>query len=342
MTPLGASGDAVAPRPARIAGSSAPGVTAHAGFDPHAAERADPALLTRLRADGRTRVLVVRGDRALVRRGEGTGHAHLHWWRTAQVPGGADWAFLGRGDDGAAILAAVFDAEAGGPADADADGGVGAPADPDVDAGAGEWAALREVGGLLDATEAATLVTAVSLGRWLREAPFCPACGSRTRVVQAGWARVCDGCGREHFPRTDPAVIVAVESATDPDLLLLGSNTLWGPDRYSCFAGFVEAGESAEQAVVRELAEESGVQVRDVRYAGSQAWPYPRSLMLGFRARAADDAAARPDGDEIAAVRWFTREQIGRALAGTADGIRLPGPASIAHRLIAEWHAEAR
>ncbi len=109
---------------------------------------------------------------------------------------------------------------------------------------------------------------------------------------QAGWARHCPVCGREHFPRTDPAVIVAITSAHDPDRLLLGSNALWDANRFSCFAGFVEAGESLEAAVLREVREEAGVDVRDIRYRGSQAWPYPRSLMLGFLATsAADDAA---------------------------------------------------
>ena len=137
---------------------------------------------------------------------------------------------------------------------------------------------------------------------------------------------------------TDPAVIVAITSARDPDLLLLGSNMLWEQARYSCFAGFVEAGESLERAVVREVHEEAGVVVTDVRYRGSQAWPYPRSLMLGFFATAVDDDAARPDGEEIVTLRWFHRDEIGAALAGDSTFL-LPGPASIAHHLISDWYA---
>ncbi len=114
------------------------------------------------------------------------------------------------------------------------------------------------------------------------------------------------------------------QRAHDPDLLLLGSNALWGADRYSCFAGFVEAGESLEAAVQREVAEESGIAVDVVTYRGSQAWPYPRSLMVGFLASAVDDGAARPDGAEIVAVRWFTRDEIGAALAGESV-MALPG-----------------
>lgn len=131
-------------------------------------------------------------------------------------------------------------------------------------------------------------------------------------------------------------MIVAVTSSHDPDLLLLGSNALWGLDRFSCFAGFVEAGESLEATVRREVAEECGVEVGAVRYRGSQAWPYPRSLMVGFLATAVDDDAARADGDEIAAVRWFTRAEIAAALRGEGD-VMLPGTASIAHRLIRDW-----
>jgi NAD+ diphosphatase len=203
------------------------------------------------------------------------------------------------------------------------------------------WAGLRVIGGALDATDAGAFVEALSLGRWLLDAPYCPACGSLTTLGDAGWSRRCPSCGRQHFPRTDPAVIVAITSVSDPDVLLLGSNALWGADRFSCFAGFVEAGESLEAAVRREVFEESGIEVGAVQYRGSQAWPYPRSLMLGFFAEARDDAAARADGEEIAAVRWFTRDEIGRALAGETDVV-LPGPASIAHRLIADWHAETR
>jgi NAD+ diphosphatase len=200
------------------------------------------------------------------------------------------------------------------------------------------WAGLRAIGAALTPADAAAFVEALSLGRWLLDAPFCPACGTRTILADAGWSRRCPHCGRQHFPRTDPAVIAAITSAADPDRLLLGSNVLWGADRFSCFAGFVEAGESMEAAVIREVAEEAGVEVCDVRYRGSQAWPYPRSLMVGFLATAVDDDAARPDGDEIAAVRWFTRDEIGAALRGESDVV-LPGPASIARRLIGDWHA---
>ncbi|MFE7845251.1 NAD(+) diphosphatase [Microbacterium sp. NPDC057407] len=302
---------------------TAPGSTpfrhvADSGVDRAAGERSDPDLLARARVDESSRVLVLSGDRAPLVTPE-----RLSWVAAERVPDGAEWAFLGRDGGGRALLAAAFEA---------------GETDP-FEAPAG-WGALRAVGGTLDAPDAEAFVEALSLARWLLDSSFCPACGALTMVVDAGWSRRCPSCGRQHFPRTDPAVIVAITSAADPDVLLLGSNALWGENRFSCFAGFVEAGESLESAVRREVAEESGIDVVDVQYRGSQAWPYRRSLMLGFIATAADDASARADGDEIAAVRWFTRDEIGAGLAGEGD-LRLPGPASIAHRLIRDWHGGA-
>lgn len=291
-------------------------VPSRTGIDRAAQERAIDGLLEQLRADGETQVLVVHGDSAAQSDGGG-----IHYVSPSAVPDGAEWAFLGRTDAEAAVLAAVFPREA-----------------PEPFAAPAGWGALRSIGGELSPDDAGTLIEAVSLGRWLLDAPFCPACGARTEVQNAGWSRHCPGCGREHFPRTDPAVIVAVGSAQHPDRLLLGSNALWGADRFSCFAGFAEAGESLEATVVREIREEAGVELVDLRYGGSQAWPYPRSLMLGFHATAMDDDAARADGEEIAAVRWFDRDAIGAALAGESDVI-LPGSASIARRLIVDWYA---
>lgn len=290
---------------------------ARSGLDRVAEERLTPGLLDDLRADAATRVLVIAGDTAPLAAPDA-----LQWIAPSDVPAGAEWALLGRDADGTALLAAVLPAH-----------------DDELFAAASGWAALRAVGGLLSPRDASAFVEALSLGRWLLDAPFCPACGARTDLGDAGWSRRCPNCGRQHFPRTDPAVIVAITSADDPDALLLGSNALWGPERFSCFAGFVEAGESLEAAVRREVLEESGIAVGAVTYRGSQAWPYPRSLMVGFLASARDDAAARADGDEIAAVRWFSRDEIGRALAGQGDFV-LPGRASIAHRLISDWHAE--
>ncbi len=285
--------------------------------DRSGAERDDEGLLERARADAATRILAVRRDAAPVRAGR---LALLERGHLASAGVEVrEWAFLGRAVDGVALLLAVL------PDDA--------PDDLVRDA---EWAALRTAGGDLPESEAEVLTTAVALAGWLRDAPFCPACGARTDLRHAGWSRHCPSCGREHFPRTDPAVIVLVQSAESDDRILLGANAAWGGDRYSCFAGFAEAGESLEDAVRREVGEESGVRLDDISYRGSQAWPYPRSLMLGFRARVVADDEARADGEEIVEVRWFDREEIGAALRGEGS-VQLPGPASIARKLIDDW-----
>ncbi|SDQ07127.1 NAD(+) diphosphatase [Microbacterium sp. cf332] len=296
-----------------------PPALARSVFEPSPAERADDTLIERLRAESTTRVLQVRGDRARVR-GD-----RLVWAAAADVveqAPSAEWAFLGRASDGSARLVAASPA-------ATADAGT----DRDDEA---TWSSLRTSGGDLVDEDAGAFVTAVALGRWFADFGFCPRCGSPARLRSAGWSRQCTGCGREQFPRTDPAVIVAVRDTRD-ERLLLGQNASWAADgRFSTFAGFVEAGESLETAIRREVEEEAGVVVDDLEYRGSQAWPYPRSLMLGFHAVAADQPQARPDGEEIVAVRWFDRDEIRSALAGEGP-VALPGSASIARRLIADW-----
>lgn len=295
-------------------------------IDRSAAERDDEDLLPRVLNDPATRVLAVRRDAAPLVEGH-LALAEVGRLRGASAgnnantaPSVREWAFLGRDGDGGAIVLAVLTDDA--------------PDDLIADA---VWAPLRAAGGDLAAGEAEVLTTAVALAGWLRDAPFCPACGARTRVRHAGWSRHCPVCGREHFPRTDPAVIVLLTSAESDDRILLGANAAWGGQRYSCFAGFAEAGESLEDAVAREVEEEAGVRLRDIAYRGSQAWPYPRSLMLGFRARVVDDGDARPDGEEIVEVRWFTRDEVGAALRSESD-VTLPGAASIARRLIDDWY----
>jgi len=298
---------------------------ARGGIDRCAEERSDPDLLERLRADPSSRVVAVHGDRAPV---DAAGALQLV--PVDAIRADVQWAFLGRGAAGAAVLLAAAAADDIDPVREDRAADAAAPL---------VWASLRAIGGELSAVDAGLLVEAVALARWLVDAPFCSHCAARTVQRAAGWARHCPVCGREHFPRTDPAVIVGVV-APDGESLLLGRNALWG-DRnlYSTFAGFVEAGESLESAIVREVHEEAGVAVEALRYRGSQAWPYPRSLMLGFHAVAVDPAAARPDGEEIVDVRWFDRDEIRAALRGEGD-VLLPGTASIAHRLIADWAGE--
>ncbi|MFZ0531285.1 MAG: NAD(+) diphosphatase [Propionicimonas sp.] len=175
--------------------------------------------------------------------------------------------------------------------------------------------------------------TAAGLVGWHLRSRFCSICGVTTEVVAAGMARRCVGCGRELYPRTDPAVIVAILDADDR--LLLGRQPSWPAGRHSVFAGFVEMGESLEQAVHREMAEEVGLSLASVTYLGSQPWPFPRSLMVGFVARA-EQPAFRLTGTEIEQARWFTRDELRAALAGE---VTLPYLSSIARRMIEAWLA---
>lgn len=198
-------------------------------------------------------------------------------------------------------------------------------------------AGLREVGADLSARDAGLLVSAVALANWLDASAFSPRTGASTRARQAGWVREADDGSGPSFPRTDPAMIVLVHDgvAGDEGLALLGRGHQWQPNRYSTLAGFVEAGESAEAAVVREVAEESGVTVWEVRYVASQPWPMPSSLMLGFTAIGDPAQPIRLGDDELADARWFSRAEIRSKVA--ADELRLPMRVSIAHQLVERW-----
>jgi NAD+ diphosphatase len=285
-------------------------------FDRAGALRDEPGLLDTLRSSAETRVIVVREGRARV------AHDALVAVSPAEVEDTAEWALLGRDGQGRPVLAAVAE-----------------PQNDSIDAAPDEsWLGVRDTGGMLDAENLETMVAAVTVASWLRDARFCPRCGTEASLRQTGWSRHCDVCDMDIFPRTDPAVIVTVESS-DGERLLLGANANWRGRMYSCFAGFVEAGESLEMTVHRELEEEAGVLLDEVRYISSQPWPYPRSLMIGFRATASDEQEARPDGEEIIDVRWCTREEIGSALKGEGP-IGLPGPASIARALIIDWYED--
>jgi NAD+ diphosphatase len=188
---------------------------------------------------------------------------------------------------------------------------------------------LRDVGHLLNDRDAGLLVHALALANWHVTHPHCPRCGAPTRSDRGGAVRVCVAEGSEHFPRTDPAMIVLVHDGGDR--CLLGRQPIWPAGRYSTLAGFVEPGESAEQAVVREVLEETGVLVRDVSYAASQPWPFPGSLMLGFRARADGDTEPVARDGELEDARWFHRDEL-------RDGsAMLPTPVSIAYKLITDW-----
>ncbi len=197
-------------------------------------------------------------------------------------------------------------------------------------------AGLREAAALLNDRDAGLFTHAVALANWHATHTHCPRCGTPTLTIAAGHAQRCPADGSEHFPRVDPAVIMLV---TDPDdRCLLARNRRWPERRVSILAGFVEPGESAEQAVAREVEEETAIVIARVRYVGSQPWPMPQSLMLGFRAEAEGDLDLTVDEDEIAEAHWYSREELRGALA--AREILLPPPVSIAHRLIESWYGE--
>ena len=205
---------------------------------------------------------------------------------------------------------------------------LGGPTDED------RWATLREVVHTVREPDAGFLVHAVALAEWHASHHFCPRCGGRLRSTNAGHVLVCDQCGRQQFPRSDPAVIMMVTDETG-ERALLGRQAAWPPGRFSTLAGFVDPGESLEEAVVREVMEEVGVEVTDVTYYGNQPWPFPQSLMVGFFARATT-SEIRVDQDEIEDARWFTREEMRQqAEAGT---LVLPGGISISRSLVEAWY----
>lgn len=195
------------------------------------------------------------------------------------------------------------------------------------------WLSPRDVAHLLSDRDAGIASEAAAIAAWHRTSRFCSNCGTETVVRNAGWMRACPNCGVDHFPRTDPAVIVRI---VHDDRILLGSSALWPEGRYSLLAGFVEAGESIEAAVLREVEEESGMRLASPIYLGSQPWPFPRSLMLGYHAELAPDQdpdAISRDEEELDDVRWFSREE----LLSPGSGVTLPGPTSIARAIIDDW-----
>ncbi len=188
------------------------------------------------------------------------------------------------------------------------------------------WLGLRELGGQLDDLGAGLLTAAVALANWHATHTHCPRCGAVTDVIEAGWARRCPVDGSQHFPRTDPAVIMLVHDGGDR--CVLGRQSAWANARYSILAGFVEAGEAAEAAVAREVYEEVGLQIADIEYRSSQPWPFPASLMLGFTARATGDLTITRHDDELADAGWFTRAEIRAAVTWGAELDRQPGAES--------------
>jgi NAD+ diphosphatase len=276
--------------------------------DRAAERRTDEDWLETAWASSTSRVLLVSDGRARVRDHD----LSLDLIATIRAPSDAARFLLGIDDAGAYFAVPVDDL----------------PPEPGTRA-----VGLRDIGAMLDDRDTGLLVHAIGLDNWHRTHTHCARCGAPTDIGAAGHLRTCPRDGSQHFPRTDPAVIMAVISPDDR--LLLGHQHVWPARRYSTLAGFVEPGESLEMAVAREVREEADVDVVDVTYVASQPWPFPSSLMLGFMARAVG-VDVRPDGEEIEDLRWFARDALPEDVR--AGQVRLPPPVSIARRLIELWY----
>lgn len=283
---------------------------ARAVVDRSADRRADDGWLARAYDDPGTRVLRLSGGAVAV-----LGEPSVLDLDTRPDVAPASRFFLGLDEESVAYFAVT----------------VGSPPPDD-----GTYRGLRDIGALLGDRDVGLLVHAVSLANWHATHTHCPRCGAPTHPEAAGHLRRCEADGSEHYPRTDPAVIMAVVDADDR--LLLGRQATWHEGRFSTLAGFVEPGESLEAAVRREVAEEVGLRIGRVTYLGSQPWPFPSSLMLGFTAAAETVDVVRHDG-EIAEARWYTRESM---IDDIGAGRLLVSPTiSIARRLIEHWYGGA-
>jgi len=203
--------------------------------------------------------------------------------------------------------------------------------------GLGRFVDLRGVAMQLPATDAGILATAKAMFEWRRKHRHCANCGEPSAPADGGWKRVCPACHAEHFPRTDPVVIMLPVRG---ESCLMGRQAAWPAGMYSALAGFVEPGESIEEACARELAEEAGLRTLSVRYHSTQPWPYPSSLMIGLIAQVENEDAS-PDQTELEEVRWFTREEARKLLAGEFKDVWAPPPLAIAHHLLKAWANEA-
>jgi len=195
------------------------------------------------------------------------------------------------------------------------------------------YTTLREIGGDLDEMQMELALHAVALANWHNSHPHCARCGATTSVALGGAIRRCDKDQSEHYPRTDSAVIVLVRDSQDR--ILLGRQAIWPEGRFSCFAGFLEPGETFEQCVEREVFEESGVPLREINYLGSQPWPFPASIMISFEAITDSPNSARPDGEEIVEIKWLTRADLNAEVA--AGTLSLPPGMSVSRKMIDRW-----
>ena len=292
-------------------------LTVTGGIDRGSGHRLDEAWLGAAWSHPSTRVFVVSGGQALVEETP-DGRTELVMMPSFDAPlTEAHRYFLGTDETGVRYFALQKDA---------LPGRMDEAARP---------AGLREAAALLSERDSELMVHAVALENWQRLHRFCSRCGERTVIAAAGHIRRCQACGAEHYPRTDPAVIMLV--LDDGDRALLGRQLHWPKGRFSTLAGFVEPGESIEQAVVREVAEEVGLTIGEVAYQASQPWPFPSSLMLGFVARATTTEVT-VDGEEIEEARWFSRDDLREAME--SGEVVAPSGVSIASRLVEQWYGK--
>lgn len=284
--------------------------------------RERPHLFEELWQDPRTRIVALWRGEVLI--AADTETPALEYLTPDLVPTELLRIYLGRALDndatlaaGSPLVAAVFDDDAA----------------PALGVDISRWRSPRTLGHRLGDRDAGLAIEALGIANWHETHQFSPRTGHPTTPAKGGWVRVDERDGREMFPRTDAAIIVGITDAQDR--LVLGSNALWESNRFSLLAGFVEPGESLEAAVVREVFEETGLRIADPQYVGSQPWPFPASLMVGFRATLDPSAVneLRPDGTEILDLRWFSRDD----LAENRDDIILPGRTSIARSIIEDW-----
>lgn len=201
-----------------------------------------------------------------------------------------------------------------------------------------DYLTLRELAAGLAPLHLEVAMHAIALSNWHASHPHCPQCGAPTRIDLAGAARYCEVDQRQHHPRTDAAVIVLVKD--ESDRILLGHQPVWPEGRFSTFAGFLEPGETFEQCVAREVLEEAGVTLNQVKYLGSQPWPFPASVMIAFEGVTDKPELARPDGEEITEVKWFSREEL--KTAAESGSLLLPPKVSVARKMIEGWLGEVK
>ena len=196
------------------------------------------------------------------------------------------------------------------------------------------FASLRAVAGMLEPYQGDLAAAAVALATWDKNTKFCERCGASLELACAGWEKHCTACAHITYPRTDPAIIVAITD--DAERLLLIHGATWQPGRYSVVAGFVEAGESLEAAVVREALEETGIKISQASYCSSQPWPFPRSLMFAFTARAGGQQEPKADMQEVGHAFWVSREEFTQLVL--EGKVIVPGRASSGHALVRAWY----